>query len=470
MNAIQYQVLAQAIERDGKKYALIEIIDESENLNNWRINPAGKARALAGLLETPLLGPPNLGHGAIDVVGRPVDFVSNHATNVLYEIKDPAIWESIRAGDWGPVSPELTFLQDHTDPDGTHVIDEWRFDHVAFVEKGAYPDAGVKATCTDDPRLCGFSKAVTAALQSHSEELDKDVAHYSPRGKQVDREKIGGHPTAGVIVKNSIEATNDTLSAADAWNTADCPDEFFAVVPDDAKGPDGKKSLRKLPLASVQKKGLDPDIIRNALARFNQTDFAGTGVLKDDALAKICSAAKKFDIQSELCGTAGGSLHKEVDACMPCEHEKVIAELTETKNKLESEIKEIKTKTIVAAKDVLATIEAEFKVVKAENEALKVWKAAQEEAEHMKRVQGVVDLRIKTGVLDTKSVQAAIESLKKLPNEALDEMHADLEAVQAKFESLPAGPKARLIPSVSARFNPTQATVGDLVGKKVGEA
>jgi len=87
----------------------------------------------------------------------------------------------------------------------------------------------------------------------------------------------------------------------------------------------------------------------------------------------------------------------------------------------------------------------------------------------MKRVQAVVDLRLKAGLLETKNVKAAIETLKKLPNEALDEMEADLKAVQGKFDSLPSGPKAHLIPStVSARFNPLEATVGDLVGKPIG--
>ena len=69
---VQYCVRAQAIEQDGKKYALIEVIDEKRmHRNKWRINPAGKARALGGLLEKPLLGPPELGHEATEAVGQP---------------------------------------------------------------------------------------------------------------------------------------------------------------------------------------------------------------------------------------------------------------------------------------------------------------------------------------------------------------------------------------------------------------
>jgi chromosome segregation ATPase len=153
------------------------------------------------------------------------------------------------------------------------------------------------------------------------------------------------------------------------------------------------------------------------------------------------------------------------------EHKTKAAELTETHKKLDAELKELKAKppTPVAPSDVMVAVQAELKAAKAEYEALKAWKVAAEDADHMRRVQDVVDLRIKNGVLDAKNVQAAVDSLKKLPNDALDAMKADLEAVKGKFDSLPSGPKARLIPSVAARFDPMQPTVGDLVGKKPGD-
>jgi hypothetical protein len=405
--AVRYCVAAKALERDGKRYALVEVIDES--LSNpveqpsgarVRINPAGKARALASVLEKPLLGPPEVGHAATEVVGRPVDFTSNHATRILYEIQDPSAWEHIESGDWGPVSPQLTPVSAHYEGDEL-ILDEWVWDHVAFVPKGAFPSAGVKSTCIGDPRLCGFtaekpcgfSRAIMASLidspglrSPDDQQPRQDVGPYSPqKGKQGSREKNRGHPETGVTERKS----------------------------------------------------------------------------------------------------------KEV-ACMTCEHEKVIAELTDKNTKLEAELKEQKTKAAeltethkkldaelkelkakppppVAASDAMVTVQAELKAVKAEYEALKAWKVAAEDADHMHRVEDVVDLRIKNGVLDSKNVQAAVESLKKLPNDALDAMKADLEAVKGKFDSLPSGPKARLIPSVAARFDPMQPTVGDLVGKKPGE-
>ena len=51
----------------------------------------------------------------------------------------------------------------------------------------------------------------------------------------------------------------------------------------------------------------------------------------------------------------------------------------------------------------MVTVQAELKAVKAEYEALKAWKVAAEDADHMRRVQDVVDLRIKNGVLDPRT-------------------------------------------------------------------
>jgi hypothetical protein len=408
--SVQYCVRAQAIEQDGKKYALIEVIDENISgpceqppATKVRINPAGKARALASILDRPLLGPPELGHEATEVVGYPVDFTSNHATRVLYEIPDSGNWDRIDRHEWGPVSPKMTSIEAHYEED-TFVLDEWTWDNVAFVPKGAFPNAGVKSTCIGDPRLCGFTpekpwgfyRAIAAAANSSESRLkaqrprtETDVGS-SPQetGTQDAREKTRGHPETGVAERKSEEV-----------------------------------------------------------------------------------------------------------ACVTCEHEKVIAELTDKNTKLETEAKDLKAKLAtlteakteieaelkelkekppapaapVAASDAMLAVQAELKTLKAENEALKAWKVAAEEADHMKRVQDVVDLRIKNGVLDPKNVQASVDSLKKLPNDALDAMKGDLEAVKGKFDSLPSGPKARLIPSVAARFDPMQPTVGDLVGKKPGE-
>ena len=84
-----------------------------------------------------------------------------------------------------------------------------------------------------------------------------------------------------------------SLTCADAWRTEEAPDELFGYVPSEARGKNGKKSLRKFPLASKQRKGLDPAILRNALARFSQADLPGSA--KASVKAKILSAIKRWN-------------------------------------------------------------------------------------------------------------------------------------------------------------------------------
>jgi len=298
---IEYFVAAEALRQNDKKYALIEIIDEETSRpceeppdTRVRINPAGKLRALARLMGTPLMGPPELGHAASRVVGSAADWSSNAATKVLYEIPDPADWERMRSGEWGPVSPRMTPSQAHYEGD-TLVLDDWAWDHVAFVPKGAFPNAGVKSTCIGDPRLCdfipekpyGFYGAVAAAL-------NPEPRRYNPM-----------QPTIGDLVGKKLSALqNIKVHGATAFDTADAPDDCFAIVPEAARGPRGDKSLRKLPLVSVARKQFDPVIVRNALTAFKDAAeeiLSGTGVAKADALGKICYAARELGIDNPLC-------------------------------------------------------------------------------------------------------------------------------------------------------------------------
>ena len=113
------------------------------------------------------------------------------------------------------------------------------------------------------------------------------------------QEPLAGKSGVGDLVGQPVRAA----TGATAWDTADTPDDCFAIVPDAARGPRGNKSLRKLPLVSVERKQFDPVIVRNALTAFKDADLllSGTGVAKDDALRKICSAARELGIDSPLC-------------------------------------------------------------------------------------------------------------------------------------------------------------------------
>ena len=113
-----------------------------------------------------------------------------------------------------------------------------------------------------------------------------------------------------------LTALFQSLVCAEAWRSDDAPDELFAYVPAEAKGKGGKKSLRKFPLASVAKKGLDPAILRNALARFSQADLPAGA--KAGVKSKIMGAIKRWNAahpsqKIEVSEKSGG---QEVCGCM----------------------------------------------------------------------------------------------------------------------------------------------------------
>ena len=84
-----------------------------------------------------------------------------------------------------------------------------------------------------------------------------------------------------------------SLTCAEAWRGEDAPDDLFAYVPPEARGKNGKKSLRKFPLASKSRKGLDPAILRNALARFSQAELPAGA--KAGVKSKILAAIRRWN-------------------------------------------------------------------------------------------------------------------------------------------------------------------------------
>jgi hypothetical protein len=125
----------------------------------------------------PLLGPEHLStHHVVDanpkhphfgthaVIGKPVDVINNGVTYGIYEVTVPEAWAMIQAGKLGPVSPSVRILEETQQPDGRQLITKFVWDHTLFVDKGAFPNAGVVGTCVaSDPSLCGFAQAAQAA-------------------------------------------------------------------------------------------------------------------------------------------------------------------------------------------------------------------------------------------------------------------------------------------------------------------
>ena len=88
-------------------------------------------------------------------------------------------------------------------------------------------------------------------------------------------------------------------------------------------------------------------------------------------------------------------------------------------------------------------LEPQVDQLKAENETLKAFKAEVEKKQRMAKVQSIVDLKTHCGMLDPKDHAQAFGDLEKLSADALDAIEKELTAVQARFDSMPSGPKAK---------------------------
>jgi transposase-like protein len=474
--SFSYQATFEPYEEQGKHLAKIHVIDLAPNLNKWQVTATARAKALKSLLDAPLLGPPPDGErgnviggppgspheGLWSPVGKFVDFQSNHVTHGIAEITKDYAWEKIKNKEWDAVSPSVLAFVEHPEGD-VAVVDDFNFEHVLFVDRGAYPDAKVEATCDDSLGSCGFYQALAAAAESQGtafsindqdlstmrkavqsargiltalEERLEIILHIKPEPEPAvaplalsshavvsdgEMNPMGPSPSPNQT-QGSREKMGQKMEGGNEMNTnttqasfgdASFPDECFAYVPPEAKGPDGKKSLRSLPYKNADG-SIDPGHLRNALARFNQTDIPSdekAGVLKT-----LCNAARKAGIDSDFC--------KEHSSGMPQSKEEQEMECSE----LQARIKEL---------------EPQLTALKAENETLKAFKAEVEKKQRMAKIQTILDLKTHCGMLEPKDHAQAFGDLEKLSADALDAVEKELTAVQARLDSIPSGPKAK---------------------------
>jgi len=122
---------------------------------------------------------------------------------------------------------------------------------------------------------------------------DKDVF------ARVEKGELNGFSIQGWGTRRKVRIkTNKAL-----WTTAyinDLPDSSFAYI-EPGKKVDGKtvpRSNRHLPYKDING-GIDAAHVRNALARLKQTNISAQA--RGRALSKLCGAAKKVGIKSELC-------------------------------------------------------------------------------------------------------------------------------------------------------------------------
>lgn len=139
-----YKIKAEPLTLEGGRCTKVQIIDATTSTPTdphgvrWRVTKEALTKALQSLLRTPLLGPPDLGHNAKTIVGRPVQVRMNGSADAIYEIIDPDVWERMQRGEWRAVSPQVLANAEVQEDDSVTVTD-FEFEHVAFVPEGAFP-------------------------------------------------------------------------------------------------------------------------------------------------------------------------------------------------------------------------------------------------------------------------------------------------------------------------------------------
>jgi len=142
--------LHSPFEYQGKYYAKIRVIDTTTSRpsapkgERWRPTYEGLKRALKSLLHMPLVSTPEEGHAGTDLQGVPVSYsMPDGYADVTFEINNPEAWKGIKSGEWIHVSPEVVATKQHKEGD-VAVLDDFTFQRVAFVDKGAFPNATVQ--------------------------------------------------------------------------------------------------------------------------------------------------------------------------------------------------------------------------------------------------------------------------------------------------------------------------------------
>jgi hypothetical protein len=449
-----YASMHSPYQKDGKFYALFRVISTKPSGMTWpkgeRWRPSYESlrRCLGSIFKAPLIGPPSQGHLATMQHGRPVSWtMPNGYADVVFEV-DKTAYDKLESGEWHDVSPQINPITEHREGD-VAVVDDWTFEHVAFVNKGAFEDVEALDWWQGDPKKW---LALAAEFQSHAETGSVDPSlRLMTDGAPNRLESMQGAdetntPKGGISLTNESSPDSNTYQGASAWDTADAPDKFFAYVPAEASGLDGKKSLRKIPLASVEKKDLDPDIVRNAVARLPQADIPSGDLA--DVRAKIRSAAHSLGLELpslEGEGATGGTpkMNDKESSQTPEKTPDKTKENEAEVQRLQAELAQANQRIEIAQKAYKPpeAWQAEFNGLKKEVQDLREDRQRRLDAERSAKIDKLTDLRIRGNLAsDTERVEEA-KKYTSLSAEALDLMIADAEVVAAQVES--GGPKAQ---------------------------
>lgn len=346
----------------GRLFLKVFLLDETVNGNQWGVDPStvdqniktaiGKPLVLyrdtgqepdrswypriPGLYNHPPWDDADISH-TYEMqeqyrVGDIIDVVKNQETGAWWgvvEVTNDGVRKALDENPTLPfyVSPSIRRL--HTQQ-ANQTIKDWVFMHSAIVSIPAFgvQKAYSSGRCAGDKDTC-ILQFMHASLQQNRAagtadcgfctyqamlEIEEQIALDAVLGQSTEELEEDEKFDGGEEEEEDSPIGEETFTAAAARrkkkmgpHAATRPDRQFAYVPQEAKGRDGKKSARKFPI-------FDAAHVRNALARFSQASLPSGQ--KSAVLAKICRAARRFGVDSEVCSSKGGSKKSSSNAAL----------------------------------------------------------------------------------------------------------------------------------------------------------
>jgi len=390
--------------RDGKHYALFRVITSKPSApsipkgKRWRPSYESLRRCLGTILEAPLIGPPETGHDSTKVMGHPVSWtMPDGFADVVYEITDSMAWEKLQAEEWHDVSPQVVASEMHPEGD-VDVLDNWSFEHVAFVDEGAFKDVEVIDWWQGDPK-----KWYTVAAELSHGHTDSTVSGEG---------MTDGAPSTlvGPQGADQINKTPDVKSGQDyPWD--EC-------------------------IQDQLERGHNMESAKN-ICRWIKANYGGSKPPAD----KVEEYAKSLSTKS---GATGGrttmSEQKKEETTQIDKTKEFEAEVQRLRGELAKRDQKIE---LIERNSNINAYEAEVKRLKAAYDGLNEKWTAKESQEKTERLRELVDLRVRAGICNDQNRETETKKYEGMTNEQLDGLIEDFHLIATETETQ--GPKAKFL-------------------------